>query len=711
MNAHAMPRREGTSGPPPFARGIDALSAALPSLRPAVRISVSEAAERYRRLSSLGNRVPWRNDVVPYMREPMDMTASRRFRGVVFVGPARTGKSEGLINNVILHRAICQPRDVRLIAMDQKSAREFSLSKLGPMIAASPELRQRQLPGRSADALHEKRFAGGMRVTIGWPVIAQLSMSDLPDVLLTDYDRMPENVDGEGSAFVLGMKRTETFASLGMTVAESSPGRPVLDETWRAPPSSPHMAPPCTGILSLYNEGTRARWYWYCDECRAPFEPDFDNLRYPEEGDPHARGVRAVMVCPHCGGVHESDRKPVLNRGGRWLHEGADGSLVTIAEPVRETEIVSYWLLGGAAAYQSWASLVGKYLTALEAFERTGSEEDLKATVNVDQGRPHLPKVLGSSIDLTVEALRAKPAPIVAKLAPAWTRFLTAAIDVQGGRFVVQVDAWGEGLERCLVDRFDIFKPPATSPAAEGRAIAPAIYSEDWSALLPVLATPYPVDGSDRGMVPAALICDSGGEPGVTTNAYSFWRKARKLGLRRRVFLVKGQPGVDRKPRAVEREPEKIEQVRKTKGAVARKTVNIVFAASDVLKDEVATGLMRPQPGPGAYHLAHGLPDNVFTELAAERRSPDGWELKAGQRRNEAFDCAYYGKALVIVLKAETIDWAKPPRWAAPVLENEFAVPMVAPAASAPVTPRADSSATPIPPRSRRVRRMLSGGI
>ncbi|EHC65541.1 tail fiber assembly like-protein, partial [Salmonella enterica subsp. enterica serovar Johannesburg str. S5-703] len=73
---------------------------------------------------------------------------------------------------------------------------------------------------------------------------------------LTDYDRFPEDIDGEGDGFSLASKRTTTFMSAGMTLAESSPGREITDVKWRR--SSPHEAPPTTGILSLYNRGDQA---------------------------------------------------------------------------------------------------------------------------------------------------------------------------------------------------------------------------------------------------------------------------------------------------------------------------------------------------------------------------------------------------------------------------------------------------------------------
>ncbi len=413
------------------------------------------------------------------------------------------------------------------------------------------------------------------------------------------------------------------------------------------------------------------------------------------------RGRKAVMLCPHCGGVHEPARRRDLDAAGVWLHEAPGGVLARIDDVVRDTELVSYWLKGPCAAFQPWAQLVSQYLTALETFDATGNEEKLKTTVNVDQALPYKPQASDSETELSSDILRDKPAPIVAKTLPAGTRFVLLIVDVQANRFVVQVDAFGVGLERWMVDRFDIHAPPASAPGAGGRAIAPPLYLEDWKALDELLVKSYPVEGGAWRMLPAAIIVDSGGAPGTTQNAYAWWRRVRKTFGRRRAFLVKGLPGVDRQPRAQEREPEKIDQTRQTKANPRRrKTVNVVFAASDVLKDEVVMSLARKAPGPGAYHLASGLPPEVYSELCAERRSSDGWELKAGQRRNEALDCAYYGKALAIVLGAESIDWNNPPLWAAPVDQNAWSLRPdneneVLPALSTPAPEPAEAPRTP----------------
>ena len=43
-------------------------------------------------------------------------------------------------------------------------------------------------------------------------------------VAITDYDRMEDNIDGEGDPYTLASKRVQTFLSAGRVCVESSPG-------------------------------------------------------------------------------------------------------------------------------------------------------------------------------------------------------------------------------------------------------------------------------------------------------------------------------------------------------------------------------------------------------------------------------------------------------------------------------------------------------
>ena len=92
---------DGVEPLPPYTDPRSALKQALPALRPAEQLSVTESAERYMRVNISGQWQPFRREVAPYMVEPTDMIASRRFRGLVFAGPSQSGKS------MMLQTAIC----------------------------------------------------------------------------------------------------------------------------------------------------------------------------------------------------------------------------------------------------------------------------------------------------------------------------------------------------------------------------------------------------------------------------------------------------------------------------------------------------------------------------------------------------------------------------------------------------------------------------
>jgi phage terminase large subunit GpA-like protein len=657
---------------PPFARIEDAIREALPTLAPRARVKVTQTAPR-RMIESGGQWVPWRADVAPYMNEPMEVVTSRRFDSIAFVGPARSSKSEGLVINPLVHAILAQPRVVAVFSPTKGAAQEWSEGALDPLILNSPDLRARQARGKGADNIFTKRFRGGMRLTIDWPVGDKLAQRSIALVIGTDYDKFPQDIGrnaqghGEGGPFNLMRKRTESAGSRGMTIVESSPRFPVLDETWT--PASPHEAPPCEGIVAIYNNGSRARLYWTCPHCGYEFEPRFDRLDYPDAGSPAERGAAAFMLCPSGNGcVIEPRRKADLNLAARWLHEDTGGALVAIDDLSRAVATASYWLPGPAAALAPWSRLVSRYLEAEAEFEETGGEGGLKSVTNTELGLSYLPRARSVSAGLSVEVLKEAATDHAWQTAPAATAFLTAAIDVQKGRFVVQVEAWMPDLERVVIDRFDIVNPPETAPGAQGRAINPARYGEDWDAILPLMHKAYPVAGAGHALKVLAIVCDLRGEPGVTPRARDFYRKARLLH-RNRFYLVMGKGG-DLTPRAVMRHPE---TAHRGKDHVAR-DVPAIIAGSDRLKDEVAASLMRDAAGERKLNLPRFAPHEMFEEYCAERRYEKGWDKRPGVQRNEALDLSVYSLALVIVLEAEAINRANPPAWALPGPGNLMAV-------------------------------------
>ncbi|EFH4873120.1 TPA: phage terminase large subunit family protein [Escherichia coli] len=634
-------------------------------LRAPRRMRVADAVAQYMRVPmGAGNSVPWDPLVAPYVIEPMNCLASREYDAVIFVGPARTGKTIGLIDGWVIYNVICDPADMLIIQMTEEKAREHSKKRLARTFRVSPEVVSRLSPNKNDNNVYDRTFLAGNYLKIGWPSVNIMSSSDYKCVALTDYDRFPEDIDGEGDAFSLASKRTTTFMSSGMTLVESSPGRDVKDVKWRR--TSPHEAPPTTGILSLYNRGDRRRWYWPCPHCGEYFQPCGDVVAgFRDIADPVLASEAAYIQCPSCSGRIMPEQKRELNGRGVWLRDGesinADGS--RYGDP-RRSRIASFWMEGPAAAYQTLSQLVYKLLTAEQEYETTGSEETLKTVINTDWGLPYLPRA--SMEQRKSELLEQRAEPVPSRSVPDGVNFLVATVDVQAGRhrrFVVQVTGYGSRGERWIIDRYNITQSLRGDSDGESQRIDPASYPEDWDVLLTDVfhkSWPLASDPSQQ-MRLMAMAVDSGGEDGVTDNAYKFWRRCRRDGLGKRIYLFKGD-SIRRAKLITRTFPDNTG--RTGRRAQAAGDVPLWLLQTDALKDRVNNALWRDSPGPGYVHFPDWLGSWFYDELTYEERSSDGKWSKPGRGANEAFDLMVYAEALVILHEYEKIRWPDAPEWA-----------------------------------------------
>ena len=634
-------------------------------LRAPRRMRVADAVAQYMRVPmGAGNSVPWDPLVAPYVIEPMNCLASREYDAVIFVGPARTGKTIGLIDGWVIYNVICDPADMLIIQMTEEKAREHSKKRLARTFRVSPEVVSRLSPNKNDNNVYDRTFRAGNYLKIGWPSVNIMSSSDYKCVALTDYDRFPEDIDGEGDAFSLASKRTTTFMSSGMTLVESSPGRDVKDVKWRR--TSPHEAPPTTGILSLYNRGDRRRWYWPCPHCGEYFQPCGDVVAgFRDIADPVLASEAAYIQCPSCSGRIMPEQKRELNGRGVWLRDGesinADGS--RYGDP-RRSRIASFWMEGPAAAYQTLSQLVYKLLTAEQEYETTGSEETLKTVINTDWGLPYLPRA--SMEQRKSELLEQRAEPVPSRSVPDGVNFLVATVDVQAGRhrrFVVQVTGYGSRGERWIIDRYNITQSLRGDSDGESQRIDPASYPEDWDVLLTDVfhkSWPLASDPSQQ-MRLMAMAVDSGGEDGVTDNAYKFWRRCRRDGLGKRIYLFKGD-SIRRAKLITRTFPDNTG--RTGRRAQAAGDVPLWLLQTDALKDRVNNALWRDSPGPGYVHFPDWLGSWFYDELTYEERSSDGKWSKPGRGANEAFDLMVYAEALVILHGYEKIRWPDAPEWA-----------------------------------------------
>lgn len=577
-----------------------------------------------------------------------------------------THNTDALLLNWVTYNVICDPADMILYQTSQATARDFSKRRIDRLHRHTTPVGNLLQDRRDADNAYDKHYKSGIMLTLSWPSINEMSGRPVGRVALTDYDRMPTDIDGEGSPFDLARKRTTTFRSFAMTLAESSPGHTVLDPKWIR--ATAHEAPPCEGILSLYNRGDRRRWVWPCPLCEEYFEGEFSMLEWPDTIDVEEAGEGAKMRCPCCNELISPDHKAKMNSKGVWIKEGQkvkkDGTVVGRGQ---KSSMASFWMKGVAASFASWKNLVVNYINAEREFERTGSQEALKSTVNTDQGDAFVPKGLESL--RTPEELKSRASEWPEQYVPEGVRFLVATVDVQKNMWVVQVTGFGPHGDEYIIDRFDIRKSKRKDDDNDTLWVKPGVYLEDWDLIEEqVLDKTYPLDDNSGRVMGIKMVgCDSGGREGVTQKAYEFWRKLRREGKHHRFRLLKGEatPGA---PRVRVSYPD---SQRKDRTAGARGEIPVLMMNVNILKDHLSNKLERRDDDGGKVNFPTWLPDHFFQELTAEIRTPKGWENPRGAR-NEAWDLLVYAEALWLHLGCERMDWDKPDTWAREWDDNDL---------------------------------------
>jgi phage terminase large subunit GpA-like protein len=624
----------------------------LSLLRPPGRMTVSKSATAYMRVGSTGNERNWDAAMTPYMTGPMDRLSDRTVESVIFCGPAQSGKSDSMVLGWMTHSAVTDPCDMMIVQMTQHEARDFVKRRIDRTIQSSPALRQ-IIGAGNMDNVFDKRFKNGAYLSIGWPTISQLSSKPIKHMMLTDYDRMPLNVDGEGEVYALARNRTKSFMSRGKTLVESTPGHEVLDPEWKP---TGHGAPPTHGVLKLFNQGDRHRWYWHCPHCNDPFLAEWDNLKWDTTKDDFvAASKTAHMLCPNNGCMIFPEFKDAMNAVGVWRSEAE------VFGTDYQSKIASYWLQGPAAVFQSWEQIVYNYLNALKEFEVTGNQESLKTTINTDQGRPYaVMSGKGDGLDAVLLKQRADDYA-QQRQAPPEARFITTAVDVQKRRFVVQVMAWGIDGQSWIVDRYNLANSNRVGDDGKNVPIKPFEYPEDWNILDKLLDDEYVIAGTDVKINSRMIVCDSGGQDQATNNAYTYALRLKRLNRCDRFALLKGAS------------TRNAMRIAKGKPGDDRIKVPLWIINTTVLKDEVAANLARTEPGPNYIHLPDWIGEWFFKELTAETRTVSGWVKKRKGDNNEALDLCGYNRVAYSLCGGDKIDWKRPPEWAAKPLGDRMA--------------------------------------
>ncbi len=582
----------------PAARRLNsAIAKALAGMKPPDDLTVTQWAERDRRLSTEASAEPgpWRTSRTPYLREPMDAFTDPKVRRIVMASASQVGKSE-LENNIIGYIIAEDPGSILYIHPTTIDAKEYSKLRIAPMIRDCPTLRRKVAAPKSRDSgntLLQKTYPGGILTMCGSTEAHALASKPIRYVLGDERDRWATSAGNEGDPWELAMARQTTFYNA------------------KAAEVSTPTVKSASAIEASYGEGTMERWKSRCPHCGKYHEIQWEHIRYDYEetvvNRKKAYKVKSVWyTCPGCGCT--SDEATMKKAPARWEADNP----AAYAQGVR-----SFWLNAFVSQWASWASIVLKYLNAI------GNTRKLQVVYNTCFGL--LWEDRGDLED--EDSLMARREEYPAEL-PDGVLVLTAGVDTQDNRMEYEVVGHGHFGETWGIEKGIVMGRPDDE--------------KTWAKLDEVLFDRVFHFADGLGLRLSMTFVDEGGH---FTQDVRLQCRAR---IGKKVFCIKGMPGPD-KPYTAPPKQMKIIVNQKTIGTCWQYQIG-VDSGKVMIMDNLAVKSpgskfchfpKRDDYGPG--YFAGLLSERL--EYDAEKKQPWVWKKIPGHERNEALDCRNYALA------------------------------------------------------------------
>ena len=338
QDAEAVERRERAD------RLNRTLRKSLKILRPPSGITVTEWAEKYRRLSSKSSAEAglFRVSRTPYLKEIMDCFTDPKIDHIVVVAASQVGKSE-FMNNCIGYIIDEDPGSILLVHPTKEDLEDYSTRRIDPMIQECKRLRKKVASPKGKDGkntITNKEFPGGILTMCSSQTAHALASKPVRYLFGDERDRWAKSADGEGDPWSLATARQTTFYN-SMAVECSTP---------TVKSHSP--------IESAYGQGTMERYCSRCPHCGGYHDIRFKDIRF-EYTEREIAGVQTVDVtdiwycCPGCGAI--STEREMKHAPARWVAEHPDA----IKNGCR-----SFWLNAFVSPWLGWHKIITEFLKA-----------------------------------------------------------------------------------------------------------------------------------------------------------------------------------------------------------------------------------------------------------------------------------------------------------------------------------------------------------
>ena len=583
-----------------------AISKAIAGFKPPERMTVSEWADRNRRLSAESSAEvgQWRTSRTPYMKEPLDSFTDPKVKHIVIVASSQVGKSEA-INNMIGYIINQDPGSILFIQPTITDAKEYSKLRIAPMIRDTPSLKQKVADSKSRDSANtvlQKSYPGGILTMTGSQEAHALASKPIRYLFGDERDRWVTSAGDEGDPWDLATARQITFYNAKAVEV-----------------STPTIKGKST-IVRAYGEGTMEHWCTQCPHCGGFHEIVFENVRYEYEttvtNNEKTYHITSIWyVCPECGCV--SSEQNMRTQPAKWI---ADNPSALLHHGTR-----SFWISSFVSPWASWESTLLMYLKA------QGDSKKMQVVYNTRFGLPWEDRGDLENEDKILSRREEYKAEL-----PDGVLLLTCGVDTQDDRLEYEVVG-----HRQLGERWGIRK---------GIIMGRPDSDDTWSQLDDIIGHVYRFENG-IGLHISLTFVDEGGH--FTQEV----RRRCRERQRNKVFAIKGRGGSDIPYTA----PPK-EQKITIRGAETGKcwvyTIG-VDAGKQLIMDDIRVKTAGPRychfPARDDYgeaffkgYLSERL---VYNDKA--KKNPWQWEKIPGHERNEALDCRNYANAAAVLLKAD----------------------------------------------------------
>ena len=578
-----------------------AIAKALAGMLPPDDITVTQWAERYRRLSAEASAEPgpWRTERTPYLRGPMDAFTDPKVRHIVMVAASQVGKTEFELNAIgyIIDE---DPGSILYIHPTIGEAKEFSKLRISPMVRDCPTLKRKVSATKrdSGNTILQKSYPGGLLTMCGSTEAHALASKPIRYVFGDERDRWATSAGTEGDPWDLAMARQTTFYNAKAVEVST--------------PTIKNASP----IEAAYATGTMERWKSRCPHCGAYNEIRWQDIRYEYEevmvGRKKTVKVTSVYyVCPSCAAV--STEAEMKHAPAHWEADNP---------AAYEQGTRSFWLNAFVSSWATWESIVVKFLNAL------GSTRKLQVVYNTAFGE--LWEDRGDIED--EDSLIARREEYPAEL-PDGVLVLTAGVDTQDDRMEYEIVGHGHFGETWGIEKGIVMGRPDDEAT--------------WAKLDELVFERSMNFANGVSLRVSISFVDEGGHFTQEVRRQCRARQGKK------VFCIKGIGGSDR-PYTAPPKKQKIIVHQTAIGTCWQYQLG-VDAGKEIIMDDLKT----QKPGPRYCHFPKrdDYGTAYFTGLLSEtkvydpsKKNPWSWKKIPGHERNEALDCRNYALAAFKVL-------------------------------------------------------------